>query len=283
MIRELLVKTVKPLMADDVWQRLRHIDPGSAERDRKRAKRSESTRRRVGAKTQDGSGPRASIPSLTDLARTHGTDKWGTHRYTPHYEFHLGHLRGQKFTLLEIGIGGYARERAGGASLRMWRDYFPKAQILGLDIEDKSFVDGPRIRTYQGSQTDGPLLRTIMNDCVDPLVIIDDGSHQNAHVLATFAELFPLLPEGGTYVIEDTQTSYLPNYGGGLDPTAKTTMNLVKSLLDDLNYEEHTPFDQQPTYTQLHVVGVHIYHNMVFIEKGLNAEGSRYRKPREKS
>lgn len=281
MIRDLLVKTLKPLMTEDAWQRLRRMDPGSAERDRKRAKRTRSVPPAVVTLKSPAASsptPRAPEPSLTELARRHGTDKWGTHRYTPHYEFHLAHLRNRKFTLLEIGIGGYARDHAGGASLRMWRDYFPKAQIVGLDIENKSFVDGPRIQTYQGSQTDGPLLRTIMDDCVNALVVIDDGSHQNAHVLTTFAELFPLLPEGGMYVIEDTQTSYLSHYGGSLDQSATTTMNLVKSLMDGLNYEEYTAFDQQPSYTQLHVVGLHVYHNMVFIEKGRNEEGSRYRK-----
>ena len=48
--------------------------------------------------------------------------------------------------VLELGIGGYARERQGGASLKMWKWFFPRAQIVGVDIEDKSFVDEPRIR-----------------------------------------------------------------------------------------------------------------------------------------
>ena len=33
--------------------------------------------------------------SLTELAEEFGTDKWGVHRYTPHYERHLQHLRGE--------------------------------------------------------------------------------------------------------------------------------------------------------------------------------------------
>jgi len=48
---------------------------------------------------------------------------------------------------------------------------------------------------------------------------------------------------------------------------------MVKDLLDGLNYEEFG--DQRPRfYTDSHVVAVHCYHNMVIIEKGLNAEGS---------
>ena len=47
--------------------------------------------------------------NLTELAIEFRTDKWGVHRYTPHYERHLQHLRGESFTLLELGIGGYKK------------------------------------------------------------------------------------------------------------------------------------------------------------------------------
>jgi len=85
-------------------------------------------------------------PDLTEIARRTSTDKWGVHFYTPHYERHLSHLRDSSFVLLEIGVGGYARDRQGGASLRMWKRYFQQAQIVGLDLEDKSFIDRPRTR-----------------------------------------------------------------------------------------------------------------------------------------
>src|SRR4029079_17857296 len=83
--------------------------------------------------------------SLTDLAREFGSDKWGVHRYTPHYERHFAHLRGREMTVLELGIGGYARDQQGGASWRMWKWFFPRADVVGVDIEDKSFVDEERI------------------------------------------------------------------------------------------------------------------------------------------
>ena len=72
-------------------------------------------------------------PTLTEIAARLRTDKWGGHFYTPHYERHLGHLRRREFTLLEIGIGGYDRKR-GGASLKMWKRFFRRAQIVGLEI-----------------------------------------------------------------------------------------------------------------------------------------------------
>jgi demethylmacrocin O-methyltransferase len=263
-LRRAAVLTVKPLVSDAAWQRLRSA-----------------------GRTTPAAGPPPEPPrwqvlqqmSLTELAQEFRTDKWGTHRYTPHYERHLAHLRDEEFTMLEIGIGGYARERQGGASLRMWKHYFRRAQVLGLDIADKSFVDQKRIRTYQGSQADEALLHRIAEEAGELKVVVDDGSHRPEHIRATFRVLFPLLADGGVYAIEDTQTSYWPEWGGSEDrhdPT--TTMALVKDLLDGLNFEEFVDESYQPSYTDLHVVGVHAYHNLVIIEKGDNREGTNRRR-----
>lgn len=213
---------------------------------------------------------------LTKLAIHFGTDKWGDHRYTPHYQRHLGHLRHSKIRLLEIGIGGYARAQQGGASLRMWKSFFPDGQITGLDLHDKSFVNEARIRAFQGNQTDVPLLQKI-NTLAGPFdVIIDDGSHRPKHVVATFEILFPLLADRGIYVVEDTQTSYWPERGGSdsLD-SGTTSMAFFKRLADGLNWEEFLEDDYEPTYTDQFVRGLHFYHNLVFIEKGRNREGTR--------
>lgn len=212
---------------------------------------------------------------LTRLAIRYGTDKWGVHRYTPHYEHHLGRLVHSEFAMLEIGIGGYAFEREGGASLKMWKAFFPKARIVGLDIEDKSFVDEPRIVSYQGSQVDHEVLARVDAEQGPFAVIIDDGSHNPAHIRETFGVLFPLLSDGGVYVIEDTQTSYWPQWGGSSDPNDPTqTMGLIKDLLDGLNWEEWRPNGDEPSYADEHVVEVHAYHNLVFIVKGSNRESS---------
>ena len=267
MIRRRVVRAVKPLLSDSAWQRIRRLDPAAAERDRQRAVRaSEVKAARDAARAAD-----LSRRSLTELAELFQTDKWGRHRYTTHYEDRLAPFKHRSFALLEIGIGGYSLEGQGGASLRMWKSYFPRAQVVGLDIEDKSFVDDDRIVTYQGSQTDTGVLDTIV--AAHPVnVVIDDGSHRSEHVLATFAHLFPLLPRGSVYAIEDTQTSYWASYGGSTDPAAPTTMNMVKDLLDGLNYEEYTPRGYRPTVLEEHVGEVHAYHNLVIVKKMRNVE-----------
>lgn len=262
MLSALAVRYVKPMVSDQVWQRLRRAGGrGAPTADRPPTRRE-----------------RLSRMDLTELGVEFRTDKATHHRYTQHYERHLRHLRGEAFTLLEIGIGGYSREGQGGASLRMWKHFFPKAQVVGLDIEDKSFVEAPRIRVYQGSQTDEALLRRIVEEAGGLKVVIDDGSHRPEHIRETFRVLFPLLADDGIYAIEDTQTSYWPEWGGDEDRHGRlTTMALVKDLVDGLNYEEYVDEDYQSTYADRHVVAVHAYHNLVVIEKGTNAEGTKRR------
>jgi len=234
-------------------------------------------RRRL-ARLRDRDARRWSAMSLTELAEEFGSDKWGVHRYTPHYERHFAQLREREMLVIELGIGGYARERQGGASLRMWKWYFPRAQVVGVDIEDKSFVDEERITAFRGSQTNPRLMRRIIKRFGQPALVIDDGSHRSPDVIRSFEILFPLLDDGGLYVIEDVQTSYWPQWKGSLeldDPT--TSMAMVKRLLDGLNHEEFLDEAYQPSYTDLHVRAVHCYHNLVVVEKGDNREGSNKR------
>lgn len=261
-VKSAAVKYVKPHVGDATWKALKN--PKAVGSEIITARRHSAALRRM---------------DLTDLAIEFKTDKWGSHRYTPHYQTHLGRWRNERFTLLEIGIGGYAREGAGGASLRMWKQFFPNAQIVGLDIEDKSFVDEDRIRSYRGSQTDEALLRRIVEDHGSIRVVIDDGSHRPAHIRETFRILFPLIEPEGIYVIEDTQTSYWPEWGGSEDRHDRTTsMALIKDLVDGLNYEEFVDESYQPTYSDMHVTEVHAYHNLAFMQKGKNVEGTRRRK-----
>lgn len=214
--------------------------------------------------------------NLPRLATIYGTDKWGYHWYAAHYARHFGPFRTRRITILEIGIGGYNEPKNGGGSLRMWRRYFPHAKIVGLDYFDKSPHAEERIRIYRGDQSDEAFLQRMVAEIGRPDIIIDDGSHQNAHVRKSFQVLFPLLADGGIYAVEDTQTSYWPEYGGSSDDlqNAPTSMGLLKSLIDGLNYEEFIKPGYAPTYEDENITALHFYHNLVFIQKGRNKEGS---------
>jgi mycinamicin biosynthesis methyltransferase MycE-like protein len=216
-------------------------------------------------------------PDLGALAVRYGSDKWGqTHWFTQHYERHFGPLRDAPLRLLEIGVGGYGDEQSGGGSLKMWRRFFRRATIFGLDVFDKSELNGPRLQVLRGDQNDPAELAALAEEYGPFDIVIDDGSHINEHVLTSFRALFPYLRNGGFYVIEDLWTSYLPGYGGDdRDMNRSDTMiGLLKSAIDDLHHEELGDAPKQElSATEAGLVGVHVYHNIAFLEKGVNAEG----------
>ncbi len=213
---------------------------------------------------------------LNKLASLHNCDKWDVHWYTPHYNRHFCHIRKKKLNILEIGVGGYENVACGGDSLRMWKYYFPNSMIYSIDICDKSFFEEDRIKIFKGDQTDEKFLKKVYAETPGLDIIIDDGSHINKDVITSFKILFPLLKVGGIYVVEDTQTSYWPGFGGNSYKfnNSRTTMSFFKNKADCLNYKEFINPEYTPSYYDKRIVSMHFYHNLVFIYKGNNDEES---------
>ena len=192
--------------------------------------------------------------SITALAFVYWSDKAGAHRYTAHYQMHLRRLRRRPVRLLEIGIGGYESPTRGGASLRMWRDYFRRGEIHGVDIYEKR-IDEPRIHTHRGDQSDPQFMRELAHRYGPFDVIIDDGSHISSHIVNSFQALFEeFLKPGGYYVIEDLDCAYSPGYS---EPgSADTAVALIKHLIDTVNLDPSL------------VSAVHVYQHIAFIQRG---------------
>lgn len=153
------------------------------------------------------------------------TDK--SEAYLSRYSRAFAPLRDQPVRLLELGI------KAGG-SLRMWADFFPIGEIVGLDLNPAT-VNHPRIHVYRGFQQDGAVLERIAAQHA-PLgfnVIIDDASHIGEYTAASFAALYDRhLAPGGIYVLEDWGTGYWPGWPDGRPVAA--TRPLGEARLDDL-------------------------------------------------
>lgn len=141
--------------------------------------------------------------TLNDIGLKYKTDKSTiTHHYLDTYERYFGHLRNEAFTMLEIGV-------AGGASIRMWREYFPNAKVYGIDNNPDCAGEG----IFIGSQDDPAFLDSVLSHIGVPDIIIDDGSHHGPKTIATFRHLFAKIAAGGWYVVEDTHCFYDPHYG----------------------------------------------------------------------
>jgi hypothetical protein len=139
----------------------------------------------------------------------------GLHQYGRLYANSFRPFRYRPIKFLEVGIGGY-REDIGGRSLLAWQAYFPFATIVACDIEPREFLSSARTRIYQLDQSSRDELAALRGKEAPFDIILDDGSHQSAHQLITFAGLFDAVRPGGLYVIEDVGTSYLDREVGGI-------------------------------------------------------------------
>lgn len=97
--------------------------------------------------------------------------------------------RTTKLDLIEIGIEN-------GASLLVWREFFPNASITGVDIKDMVENKHPDVEY---------IIEDVKNMSPEQEydIVIDDGSHKLKDVVHTVRNF--KLKEGGVMVIEDAQ------------------------------------------------------------------------------
>lgn len=160
--------------------------------------------------------------TLNNIGLKYDADK--SSRFHHYLDFYQKQLPDRNFSgrLLEIGI-------MDGASMKMWREYYPNAEIVGIDIFDKQHLYSSdwgvpeSVRMLQVNGTVEPMARELgMFD-----VIIDDGSHFMHDQQHSFEILYySQLNKGGVYVIEDLWTSHIDYY-----QNAKiTTIEYLKQL-----------------------------------------------------
>lgn len=131
------------------------------------------------------------------------TDKTGYHTYENVY-LSLFKDRESVKNILEVGI--YM-----GASLRAWKELFPKANIIGLDYNVENFFSEERITSMYIDQlimqTFSDFKSVMRNTEFD--LIIDDGCHGKEETINTFWQLLPKLSINGFFIVEDIREEYL--------------------------------------------------------------------------
>lgn len=130
---------------------------------------------------------------LNDLGLKYGTDKASdNHNFLDFYEESLPE---DPKRLLEVGT--YE-----GASLAMWRDFYPAAEIVGIDIREPNGIEGVKEYKINMWDTDS-LLGMGKFD-----IIVDDGSHMQADQQEMLKQGLKMLNPGGVFVMEDLHCCY---------------------------------------------------------------------------
>ena len=162
------------------------------------------------------------------------SDKFYQHNYHNFYPKFIEHYKAfNEMAMLEIGVENKY-------SLNLWLNYYPNAFIYGADINISD--EGDRYKIFKADQSKQSDLIMVKNSIKKPLyLIIDDGSHISEHQIMTFDLLFDSLLPGGTYIIEDIETSYwsknhiytyATNYGYH---NSKSVVEFFKLVIDDVN------------------------------------------------
>ena len=142
-------------------------------------------------------------PTLDEIGLKFGTDKASSHHnYLNFYDSFFGPLRQESLTLLEIGVFQ-------GASLYTWREYFPNAKIIGVDIQlTCKRLESEQIKIELADQSNLEHLAQLAAKHGPFDIIVEDGSHMWEHQITTLRALFPFVKNGGYYVVEDLQTNF---------------------------------------------------------------------------
>ena len=110
--------------------------------------------------------------------------------------------RDSKISILELGV-----QR--GGSLYAWREFFPNAEIIGVDISDSRLDKYKQDNSITFIKKD---LRDAIEDLSDKKfdIIIDDSDHFDGTIAWIIQHYWKLLKRKGTMVIEDIQI--IPRY-----------------------------------------------------------------------
>jgi len=83
-------------------------------------------------------------------------------------------------------------------------------------------------------------------------IVIDDGGHKMSQHRISFDVLFPKMPKGSLYIIEDLHTCYMDEY---VDDRATTEW--LKECIDEIQKEG----------AEYSIKAIHVYKSIVIIEK----------------
>lgn len=141
------------------------------------------------------------------------------HKYHRFYETILDPHKDNVRSVLEIG-SNY------GYGLNAWKEYFPNAQIYGIDRKEKYRIEKNRIKTFIGDYQDVEFMEGVLDEIGIPEVVIDDCDHNGQHMLNTFQLIFPRMQSGTWYFLEDMRDAKDPIMR---DYLSTMTDNLLRS------------------------------------------------------
>ena len=140
------------------------------------------------------------------------TDKYDLGYINEFYAQLFEPKRDQVETVLEIGIQY-------GYSMSLWRDYFPKATVIGVDVNYCPDMDNQEriVPVYTNAYSE-EFVNTIPDNSLD--IVIDDGPHTFESMVFFLNNYLNKVKPGGILVLEDIiDRSWTPELLKLIDPS----------------------------------------------------------------
>lgn len=196
--------------------------------------------------------------------------KW--HHYFKIYDRHFSKFIGKNPVILEIGVYH-------GGSLEMLNHYFDnKCRIYGLDINCECLkvpftLKATNITVVIGDQGSREFWREFLKKTPKFDIVIDDGGHTMNQQIVTHEEVYDHISDNGVYLCEALHTSYMTDYGGGLNkPT--TFIEYSKSFIDMIHffYIKEDLQEKKQLYEKFRRTtdSIHYYDSVIVLEKKID-------------
>lgn len=203
--------------------------------------------------------PRIMDDELTKLLVRNGSNKATLedeypsvdgHFYSYFYSILFSSLRNRHINLLEFGIDQ-------GGSLLSWNEYFPNANIVGLDNRSECLIQKERIESYQVDMHSKISLSKFFNSVADKRfnIIIDDGPHNFESTKNAFETCFSLFADHFIYVCGDIPSRDFESYD---------SFFRAQSIIHKLNLR-YVFFNQKNWDKTLH--GSNDYNTLLILER----------------
>ncbi len=199
--------------------------------------------------------------TITEMCDRYPTDKCPqSHNFVTYYDRLFAPMRDDSIRFFEIGI-------LNGVSHLMWREYFPVAEIFGIDIRDYSEKSkGSGVHTFVADQSSREDLSAFIDTFGGNFdVILDDGGHAMDHQQVSLGYLFQHVKPGGMFIIEDIHTSLPYFYPDTAFHVSRNETNTTLFMLErfwrrsEIVSEFMTP--EEVGYLEKNIEGVELYFN----------------------
>jgi hypothetical protein len=155
--------------------------------------------------------------SLVELVNNNRTNKNLFYSFLSLYDNFFYEKQETATDILEIGVGGFNIydkniQWGGGGGVLLWREYFEKAKIHGIDLLDEEYISSvvkndDRIILYPS--TDGydkeKFTENFLNKNIKFDIVIADARHSLSSMVAFIKLYSQILKDDGILIIENVQ------------------------------------------------------------------------------